>query len=120
MLDGCMKEYRNSTSDDLKELKRVFTSRLKLAHDLFGDHVFRFKTAKNRWRPSFPLYDGVMVAVDALWPRRDRLLARKSEIVGRVGRLLTNRAAYEVIVGKPNTANAVKRRMRLLERAIGG
>lgn len=118
MLDRCMEQHLNATETELADLKQDFQTRLKLARDLFGDHVFRYKDEEGKWQLSQPLYDGVMVALDRLWAKRDRLLSARTRVIRRVASLLRRRSAHEVIVGRPNTAKAVLKRMDLLVRAI--
>jgi hypothetical protein len=120
MLDRCMLEQLNATGSELAELREAFTTRLKLARDLFGDHVFQFQDEERKWQLSQPLYDGVMVALDRLWARRSRLRSEKTRIAGDVGRLLSDPEAFEVVVNRANTAKAVRKRMDLLAKAIKG
>jgi hypothetical protein len=120
MLDRCMEEHLNSTETEIANLKEEFQTRLKLARDLFGDQVFQYKDDEKKWQLSQPLYDGIMVALDSLWTRRDRLLKKRARIVRQVTRLLKRRTALDVIVGRPNTAKAVRKRMDLLVKAIKG
>jgi hypothetical protein len=120
MLDRCMEDYLTATSSQLSELKEIFETRLKLAHDLFGTHVFQYMDEEKKWQRSQPLYDGVMVAIDRSWAKREQLRSGKSGMLSRVNRLLKKPSAFDVIVGKPNTARAVKKRINLLCRAIVG
>lgn len=120
MLDRCMEEHLNSTKNEIANLKEEFQTRLKLAQDLFGDHVFRYKDDEGKWQLSQPLYDGTMVALDSLWTKRDRLPKERARIVRQVTRLLKRPTAFDVIVGRPNTAKAVRKRMDLLFKAIKG
>jgi len=120
MLDRCMEEHLNVTTQQLSDLKEDFQTRLKLAQQLFGAQVFRYKDEDGKLQLSQTLYDGVMVAIDRLWPKRDRLLSARSEVIARVTRLLRKPSAFDVIIGKPNTAKAVKKRMKLLVKAIEG
>jgi hypothetical protein len=120
MLDRCMKDHLIVTAGQLSDLKDDFKSRLKLAQEIFGERVFRYRDETGRWQLSLPLYDGVMVAIDRLWSCRERLLAARTRVVARVSHLLRRPSAFEVIVGRPNTAKAVRKRMRLLGTAIGG
>ena len=118
MLDNCMEEHLHATTLQMQHLGEEFRDRLQFARDLFGDQVFRYKDEKGKGQLSQPLFDGIMVALDRLWGMRDRVLSAKKPIVKRVSRLMTNPSAYEVIIGKPNTAKAVRKRMDLLFRAI--
>jgi hypothetical protein len=115
-----MEDHRQATEEELADLKRAFQTRLKLAQDLFGAEVFRYEKQNGKWELSKPLYDGIMVALDGLWADRDRLLSEKDRVVRAVNDLLKKPAAFRVIVGRPNTAKAVQRRMNLLRRAIKG
>jgi hypothetical protein len=120
MLDRCMEEEPNPPKNQLGELRRDFESRLKLAHDLFGKRVFRYKDEEGKWQISQPLYDGIMVALDKLWEKRKDLLSSKAKIVSSLESLLKDPEAFEVIVGRPNTANAVRKRMDILFKALKG
>jgi hypothetical protein len=120
MLDRCMEDNLNPTVAELSALEQDFKSRLNLAWSLFGERVFRYKDDDGKWQLSQPLYDGVMVAIDRLWPNRERLLSAKSQVNARIEHLLKRPSAFEVIVGRPNTAKAVQKRMKLLGRAIEG
>jgi hypothetical protein len=118
MLDRCMEEHIDTPAEQMKVLAEEFKTRVELAHQIFGDHTFRYRDADGTWRLSQPLYDGIMVALDQCWATRDRLLARKDRVSNAVARLLRNKLAYEVILGRPNTAKAVSKRVDLLARAI--
>jgi hypothetical protein len=120
MLDRCMEERLRITDDECEVLREDFRARLKLAHGIFGDQVFRFEDENGKWQLSQTLYDGIMIALDRLWTRRDRLLSSRARIVGSVAKLLGRKSAFEVIIGRPNTAKAVRRRMDLLVKAIKG
>ena len=67
-----------------------------MARDIFGSRVFRYKDADGKWQLSQTLYDGVMVAIDKLWPKRERLLSTKTEVASRVAHLLRRPSAFEV------------------------
>lgn len=118
MLDRCMESNLEAKEQELAELEEVFETRLKLASDIFGDHVFRYKDEEGKWQPSHPLYDGIMVALDRLWDKRKPLLAAKSHVVRAVADLLGKPGAFEVIVGRPNTSKAVIKRLDMLFKTI--
>jgi hypothetical protein len=120
MLDRCMEENLSSTQKELADLQEEFHSRLQLARDIFGEQVFRYRDEEKKWQLSQPLYDGIMVAIDNLWSKRDRLLKERVRIVREVKTLLRKPSAFEVIVGRPNTARAVRKRMDILLRAVKG
>jgi hypothetical protein len=59
-----------------------------------------------------------MVALDRLWESRAKLISAKTRIADKITRLLKNEDNFEIIVGKPNTAKAVQKRMDLLTKTI--
>lgn len=120
MLDRCMEENVKATQEELSQLADDFKTRLELAHELFGDRVFRYEDENRLWQLSKPLYDGVMVALDRLWPKREYLRKKRKRLVRNIIKLLRKPSAFEVIIGKPNTAKAVLRRGELLFKALKG
>ena len=80
-----MEENANRTESQLLQLEEDFKTRLELAHNLFGNIVFRYEDENGEWQLSKPLYDGVMVALDRLWSKRDVLKSQRRAVI----RLLT-------------------------------
>ncbi len=120
MLDRCMEQNLDLPEDEISRLKGDFRSRLKLAYDIFGERAFRYEDEHRKWQLSQTLYDGVMVSLDILWSERERLLSERNRVFARLTRLLSRPPAFEVIIGRPNTAKAVRKRMKLIVRAIRG
>jgi hypothetical protein len=118
MLDKCMEDYLDLSPGDVERIGKEFRERLALAIKLFGKHIFRYEDEDGEWRLSQPLYDAVMVAIDRLWEHRAKLLTHKAEIQKGLAALLGKTDAYEVIVGRPNTAKAIEARIALVESAI--
>jgi hypothetical protein len=115
MLDNCMEDHVEVSEDQVEREAQEFRGRFSLAVKLFGKEVFRYKDTDDRWHLSQPLYDAVMVAIDRTWQYRVALLKRKTEIRGALATLLRKEDAYEVIVGRPNTARAIEARIGLVE-----
>jgi hypothetical protein len=120
MLDRCIENGEAASVAQISTLRNDFKTRLELASDVFGSNVFRYRDEHGDWKPSYPLYDGVMVALDTLWGERDHIRAKKAKVVEAVESLLSGKSAYAVIIGRPNTAKAVKKRINLLVKAIAG
>jgi hypothetical protein len=118
MLDRCMVENLETNGDTLEALANDFNSRLRLANDIFGAQTFKYKDKEGAWQISQPLYDGVMVALDRLWNSRANLTQSKARIAEKLAKLLKSEKNFEVIIGKPNTAKAVLKRMELVTRAM--
>jgi hypothetical protein len=118
MLDRCMKDNLAAKEDGLKAMADDFKTRLSLAHDIFGEHTFEFQDEKGVWQASHPLYDGVMVALDRLWDHRVKLVQSRARVVEELDRVLRDPGSLEFIIGKPNTAKAVLKRMDLVTKAL--
>src|SRR5262249_31843915 len=119
ILDSCMKENATISADDAKKLRRLFVGRLRLASELFGDETFKLdEGGAGEYKLSTPLYDAVMVAVDRLWDHRAVLRRRRLAIASRLRKQLEKKRAYELVVGRPNTARAIKERIGLVERVM--
>jgi len=117
MLDSCMERNQNSDASALKRFREIFTSRLKLVHEVFGIDAFRLPASQNA-RHSRPLADALMIALDRLWESAPKLKSRRPKLKAQLEALLANPKRYAVIVGRPNTADAVLRRIALLESAF--
>lgn len=118
MLDSCMEDNIGITETEAQTFEKEFQERLKLAHAIFGKTTFRHKDKDGNWKLSQPLYDGIMIALDRHWNSRNTLRQKRASVAREVHRLLTRPSAYEVIVGRPNTAKAITRRIDVLTKAI--
>lgn len=118
ILDTCMEDHLDVTEQRKDALAEEFRSRLKVAVEIFGEQVFRYRDEKGVWRLSQPLYDAVMIGIDRLWDHRERLVQRKGQALNALVQLLDDEEAYLVIVGRPNTAKAIKERLNLVETAL--
>lgn len=118
MLDRCMEDNLTTPAEQVVVLGAEFRERLKVALKIFGDKAFKHQGDSGQWIHSRPLYDGVMVAIDRLWLKREALIKNKTKVAAGIATLLSNKAAYEVIVGRPNTAKAVEKRIDLLAKAM--
>jgi len=120
MLDNCMEKSATLSTAAVKDLESEFLARLAVAHDIFGEHAFRYRNKKGRWLLSRPLFDGILIALDTTWSKRATLLKRKEAARKALANLLQDPDSYVVLVGKPNTANAVKARIDILTKLFQG
>ena len=118
MLDRCMAEHMETPDDELVLMGEEFRGRLTVAIRLFGKQTFRYPDHKGKPRLSPSLYDAVMVSIDHLWSMRKEFVARKKQIQQTLATLLKQEHAHKVIVGNPNTAKAIRSRIRLLESVL--
>ena len=120
MLDNCMEENQNISEQEADELGRAFLENLFLAREIFGKRTFRLRGTKGKWELSIPLYDGVMIGLDRLSAEWDQLRGNKTRVMERVENLISDEKAKEVIIGKPNTAAAIRERLHILTAALKG
>ena len=118
ILDLQMKRLFNVSEPELDRMRKIFKTRLQLARTIFGFNVFRITKASGSSALSEPLYDAVMVGVDRNWARRTQLIAYSEKIRRKLVWRWAEKQSYELIVGKPNTALAIKRRLDLVDRIL--
>jgi Protein of unknown function DUF262 len=114
ILDNYMKENRDATAQTVQELRNAFNDCLKISHAIFGEQTFRIRDLKGKVQPSYPLFDAVMVATDRLRSQAQNLINNQTKIRGAFEAETRKPKVYEIIVGKPNTANAVKERITIV------
>lgn len=110
ILDKCMEINQKANEQQLSEYRELFKTRLKACHDIFEGNVFKVPDEANKLKLSQPLFDATMVAIDKLYPAKDRLITHKKKIQVDLLKHLKDKATYELIVGKPSTAPAIKGR----------
>jgi hypothetical protein len=101
-------------------MKSEFGDVLSTCIDIFGIKAFRVAaTPTKKGLLSRPLFDAEMIAVHRLFDQRDLLLEKRKKIIQGIY-LLTreNTESYEVVVGRPNTAMAIRKRIDLVEKAL--
>jgi hypothetical protein len=114
MLDRCMERNLECTREAAGELKQRYLERLTLADQLFDGHPFGLKIAPAQYRPVAGIYDGVMIALDKLWDKRDSLLAHKSELQNAYLAFTETHSGSGELTGAANTAVDIKSRIKLV------
>ena len=117
MLDQCMERLNKLDASKIRTLESDFEKRLHLIAEIFGEAAFELPTSTGD-RHSRPLFDSLMIAVDRLWDKRELMLKKRNSLKKRLAALLQNPKSYELIVGRKNTADAIKARIRRVERAF--
>jgi Protein of unknown function DUF262 len=113
MLDRCMERNLLCTRDEATEAKARYMGRLSLADQLFDGHPFGLAIGAAQYRPIAGIYDGVMIALDGLWDRRESLLARKAELQDAYLAFTETHAGTGELTGAANTAVDIKQRIKL-------
>lgn len=119
ILDNYMRANENAATADLEDCKRDFLGRLKMAHDIFGESTFRLPgDERHPGKISRPLFDAVMVALDELRDKDKNILAARAAIQEGLAEALQTEDKYQILVGRPNTAQAIKDRIDLVKNII--
>ena len=114
ILDNCMEKYRKISDAKIDHFRELFLTRLELAREIFGENTFRIPSDDETDRLSTPLYDATMVALDEVYDSRAALVKNRKRIYGGLCNIFDDEDNYEIIVGRPNTAQAIKQRQELL------
>lgn len=122
MLDTAMKYNRNMNDEQVEESKKQFLDTLTLAREVLGNDAFRLPGASGgKGKLSKPLYDAQIIALFRLFDRADDIRASAPAIKEAVTNLAQpGRDTYELMVGRGNTAAAIKERIAVVEAAIQG
>jgi len=123
MLDNTMKRHHHAGDSDVQHLRAEFTDALNLCVKVFRDEVFRIpgrgKTSGRR-QLSRPFFDAQMVVMHQFAESRRLLTGRSTAIRASVRRLaMPGSESYELMVGRANTAAAVKSRIIAVRDAVG-
>ncbi|MCW5912672.1 MAG: DUF262 domain-containing protein [Cyclobacteriaceae bacterium] len=110
ILDDCMEREQNITATKANELENIFIDRLSACQAIFETYTFKLPEGKKGVKLSQPLFDAVMIAVDRLYSKKDELISHKKKIQTEFLKLLNDPNNYELVVGKPGTADAIKKR----------
>ncbi len=120
MLDRCMEENLGSSPIQIEEMMTAFRDCLELAYGIFGEHCFRLRSEEGYGKPSAPLFDGIMVAIDRLYASRNKMLEKRVTIAIELDKKLAEAKFYELVVSRANTADSTKKRIDQIEELIAG
>jgi len=117
MLDRAMET--DITEMEASRFQSEYRDRFLFLYEIFDGAPFLIGAKNNKSdktkRTSAALYDSAMVALDRMWDRRDDIRDDKSGVQSRLKERLDDDVSYEIIIGRRNTADAVKERIDLLK-----
>lgn len=117
MLDRTMEIKLNDEQADAAQ--EEYKSRFAFLHGLFSSKPFNLiSLTDKKERVSAAVYDAAMVAMNNVWASRDSILSDKANIAVRMSDANANSDHYEVLVGRGNTAEAVRSRIDLLQHIL--
>lgn len=114
MLDRAMEVRLTSAQGQaaVEEFKEQFS----FLYNLFDGNPFAIASKTDgRERVSAAVYDASMVGINKLWARRDQIFSDKAAVLLRMNDAIRDDDKYEVLVGRGNTAEAVRGRIELLQ-----
>lgn len=115
LLDRSMRKHSAESIESMHALRGVYARALHENRETFGVDVFRLPSSG---RLSRPLYDALMVAVTLDAELRPSI---NSEAVReRLKTALGNYSAYDVLVGRGNTMDAIRQRVKLAGEILAG
>lgn len=120
MLDRVLKENRSLSVEKSEELQREFKNALRLARRVFGVSAFRLPSPRDGLGTlSRPVYDAQMVALHLLRDREAAIIAGREAITTAVDALARpDSPSYELMIGRGNTAETIRRRIELVKETI--
>ena len=120
ILDDAAARLRNATEAEVKLYRTQFLETLSNVIKIFGKDAFRIQRKKDgRGVLSRPLYDAQMIAVERMRDRVADLAKKRSQVVASVKALTAPESeSYPLMVGRANTADAIKKRIEAVEAAM--
>ena len=114
MLDRAMES--NLTVEETAAFADEYRAHFQFLYELFDGKPFNIHSRDSKKEKiSAALYDAAMVALGKIWHRRDGIRADKAGVSKRLAVAMDHDESYELIVGRKNTAAAVKGRIDLLK-----
>ncbi|WP_186056166.1 DUF262 domain-containing protein [Burkholderia gladioli] len=116
MLDRCMKEFGEASEAEIHELRNKFIGTLNLTYEIFGSSAFVIPASETATeKHSAPLYDAIMVALHRLKSRRNELLGAAEALRDALATSMADPDFFALIVGRANTAESIKQRIKAVE-----
>jgi hypothetical protein len=116
ILDKCMEANAPLFDHQLQSLREAFCSRVDLASKLLGVNAFKLRDPEfDKLRLSHPYYDAIMVSCDRLFGSRQALMKKRIVLRSSLQRELSKPENHELIVGRANTADAIRKRLTFVE-----
>ena len=117
MLDRAMETKLNK--EEAAAAKEEYKSRFIFLYELFASKPFILTSPTDqKERVSAAVYDAAMVAMHNVWASREIIRSDSANIAVRMLEANADSDLYEVLVGRGNTADAVRGRIQLLQRIL--
>ncbi len=113
-----MNDNRDAQPGLIDGFRASFLNCLRIAYAIFDERAFRIKNEKGKWKHSVPLFDALMVSIEELKEHERKLISNRAKIRAALHEALRDRQVYEIVIGKPNSATAVKNRLTIIRRLL--
>jgi hypothetical protein len=115
LLDDCMVRHQHDSKSVAAAHGRQFLVHLKSLYETFDGRPFVLPTTN---KPSRPLYDALMVALS--FHSDFNPANRAKQITKRLDDRLSNAKSYDILVGRGNTVEAIRDRVKLAKDILLG
>ncbi len=115
ILDRFMSANSQLNDDILSQMEDEFVSLLERLSAVFDGQPFQLPKTK---RASRPLYDAMMIALSAA-PELD-VEQNSQQIKAKLNDYLSNRDTYEILIGRGNTIESIRDRVRVASDILKG
>jgi DNA-binding transcriptional MerR regulator len=115
LLDQCMDRHSDDSEAQVARLRALFDTCLGTLDNVFGGDPF---VLPNTGRPSRPLYDALMVAQS--FHLDVDLVSDATQIRERLAVALNDREKYEILIGRGNSIDAIKKRVDMADSILLG
>lgn len=116
-LDLYMAKSLRFSREEVELLRQIFLKTLELAHQIYGDHLFKpFLTERNVWasKPYNAYYDAVMIGLSRHLESKEALLHRKDLMLEKTVKLFQE-DTQGLLTGKGKTKADIQERIRMFD-----
>lgn len=115
MLDRAMEMKLNQA--EATQMEQEFIAEFSFLYHLFDMQPFKVRSGPDgKERVSAAVFDASMVAIHRVWDQRHTIQGNKVNIINRMDSAINdNEEEYELLIGRANTAEAVRSRINLME-----
>jgi len=103
------------SDDDAEQFASEFRKHFDFLYQLFDRRPFKIRSQAGDEKVSAALYDAAMVAIGRVWERHVDVQNDKTGVARRLRCAIEDEEKYGLIVGRKNTAAAVRARIDLLQ-----
>jgi hypothetical protein len=115
LLDSSIQRHQNDEPSELEDLAALFGESLADLVAVFDGKPFALP---NTSKPSRPMYDAFMVAYSL--NTMGRAVRPKAKIRASLSRALADEAKYDLLIGRGNTIEAIRKRVALASNMLFG